>query len=168
MVSWPLKELLSFIVIFYHFFVNICKLLQKSSSLKLYRAKFDEDFVLRVQLRTTSGYRIFSLHWRPIGGLRLLSALWMGCCLFDIFPISILNFIIWRVDAIYCFNWIKQNTNITGADPVIIKRGVPNPGQRGGSSYLSPFKCIDRPKKGDSNPRNPPSGSANVSYHISS
>ena len=27
-----------------------------------------------------------------IGGLRLLPALWSGCCLFDIFPISILNF----------------------------------------------------------------------------
>ena len=33
-------------------------------------------------------------HWRPVGELLLLSVLWSGCCLFDTFPISILNFII--------------------------------------------------------------------------
>ena len=33
------------------------------------------------------------LHWRPIGGLWLLSVLWSGCCPFNIFPISILNLI---------------------------------------------------------------------------
>ena len=49
--------------------------------------------ILRRSLqRPTSGCRILSLHWRPVGGLRLLSALWSDCCLFDIFPISILNF----------------------------------------------------------------------------
>ena len=35
MVSWSLKELLPFIVIFYQFFVNLSHLLQKSSPLKL-------------------------------------------------------------------------------------------------------------------------------------
>ena len=35
MVSWPLKELLPFIVNFEQFFVNFCNLLQKSSPLKL-------------------------------------------------------------------------------------------------------------------------------------
>ena len=29
---------------------------------------------------------------RAIGGLWLLSAQWSGCCLFDIFPLSLLNF----------------------------------------------------------------------------
>ena len=53
---------------------------------------------------------------------------------------------------------------IAGADPAILKRGGPNPGQKkGGFNYMSPFKCIDRPKKGGFQPpRNPPppSGSA--------
>ena len=54
---------------------------------------------------------------------------------------------------------IKGKPWFTGANPAILKRGVPNPGEKGGgrcSNYMSPFKCIDRPKKGGSNPRNPP------------
>ena len=34
------------------------------------------------------------------------------------------------------------------ADPAILKKGVPTQDKRGGSNYMSPFKCIDRPKKG--------------------
>ena len=40
-----------------------------------------------------SGCGNFSLHWRPVGDLLLLFFLWSVCCLFDRFPISILNFI---------------------------------------------------------------------------
>ena len=39
------------------------------------------------------------MHWRPVGDLLLLFVLWSGCCLFDTFPISILNFIV------HCFSW---------------------------------------------------------------
>ena len=39
--------------------------------------------------------------WRPIGGLRLFSALWSCCCLFDIFPIYIYNFISWCSQFLY-------------------------------------------------------------------
>ena len=44
-------------------------------------------------LRTTSVCGIFSLRWRPVGSLQLLSALWLGCCHIDIFSFSIFNFI---------------------------------------------------------------------------
>ena len=45
---------------------------------------------------------------------------------------------------------------LSGADPDILKRGGPNPGQKGGSNYMSPFKCIDRPKNGGFQHPNPP------------
>ena len=48
---------------------------------------------LRGQLKDASGCGSFSLHWRPIVGFRLLSAQWSGCCRFDTFPISFLNFL---------------------------------------------------------------------------
>ena len=39
------------------------------------------------------GYGSFSLHCKPIVVLWLLSVLWLRFCLFDTFPISILNFL---------------------------------------------------------------------------
>ena len=50
-------------------------------------------YLFRGQLKDASGCGNFSLHWRPVGDLLLLSVLWSCCCLFDTFPISILNFI---------------------------------------------------------------------------
>ena len=50
-------------------------------------------YLLRGKLKDAFGCGNFSLHWRPVGDLLLLSVLWSGCCLFDIFPISILNFV---------------------------------------------------------------------------
>ena len=50
-------------------------------------------YLLRGQLKDSSGCWSFSLYWRPIGGFQLLSALWSGCCLFDTLPMFILNFI---------------------------------------------------------------------------
>ena len=47
--------------------------------------------LLRDQLKDIYGCGSFSLHWRPINGIWLLSALWSGCCRFDTFPISILS-----------------------------------------------------------------------------
>ena len=35
--------------------------------------------------------------YRPIGDLQMLSVVWSGCCLCDTFPISILNFISYKV-----------------------------------------------------------------------
>ena len=46
-----------------------------------------------VRLKDASGCGNFSLHWRPVGDPLLLFFIWAGCCLFDTFPISILNFI---------------------------------------------------------------------------
>ena len=54
---------------------------------------FTELAYIFVQLKDASGCGSFSLHWRPIADRLLLSVLWSGCCLFDTFPISILNFI---------------------------------------------------------------------------
>ena len=51
-----------------------------------------------LELKDASGC---SLHWKPIGDLLLLSVLWSGCCLFDTFPISILNFIMWLNNYIF-------------------------------------------------------------------
>ena len=47
--------------------------------------------IIRGQLKDASGCGSLSLHCRLIGGLRLLSFLWLGCSLFDTFPISIFN-----------------------------------------------------------------------------
>ena len=55
--------------------------------------KHSYTYLSRGQLKHVSGCGSFSLHLRPIDGLRLLSALWSGCFLFDTFPISIRNFI---------------------------------------------------------------------------
>ena len=50
------------------------------------------DSSIMTTLNDDSGCGSFSLHWRPIGDLLLLSVLLSGCCLFDTFPISIFNF----------------------------------------------------------------------------
>ena len=42
----------------------------------------------------------------------------------------------------------------SGADPAILKRGVPTQ-RKVGVNYMLSFKCIDRPKKGGSKPRTP-------------
>ena len=41
-----------------------------------------------------------------------------------------------------------MNYEHSGADPAILKNGVPHPGQKGSTNYMSPFKCIDRKKRG--------------------
>lgn len=51
-----------------------------------------KTFLFRGQLMPTSKYEIFSLLRRLISGFRLLSALYLGCVIFDISLISILNF----------------------------------------------------------------------------
>ena len=49
--------------------------------------------LFRGQLKEASGCGNFSLHWRPVGDLLLLSLLlWSGCWLFDTFPISSLTY----------------------------------------------------------------------------
>ena len=63
-------------------------------------------YLFRGKQKDSSRCASFSLHWRPIGGLRLLPALWFGCCLFDIFPISILNFITY-------IKWHQSKPNFT-------------------------------------------------------
>ena len=45
---------------------------------------------------------------------------------------------------------------VSGADPAILKRGFPTQSKRGGSNYMLPFKCIDRPKKRGVPPPEPP------------
>lgn len=42
-------------------------------------------------------FKIFNL--RLIGGLRLLSYLWSGCCLFYAFPVSVLVFIGLQIES---------------------------------------------------------------------
>ena len=65
-----------------------------------------------------SHYQKTSSCWRPIGGHRLLSALWFGWCLFVIFPISNLNFIFLFFKQ--SLNWdIKLKTNNSNAWPYI-------------------------------------------------
>ena len=73
--------------------------------------------------------REFSLHWRPFGCLRLLSALWSGGCRFDIFTISSLYFnnyvsdlILYSINGIYIFTLQIYNSQsmATRADLIYI------------------------------------------------
>ena len=77
----------SCIILNFSFLCTFWSLLWRSLSLKQY------IYLFRCQLKDASWCGNFSLHLRPVGDLLLLSALWSGCCLFDTFPISILNFI---------------------------------------------------------------------------
>lgn len=52
------------------------------------------NFSIAWQLKSpTSGYKTFTMRWRPIVGLWLLSARLSGCCHIDVSPIYILNFL---------------------------------------------------------------------------
>ena len=79
-------------------------------------------YLFRGQLKDGSGCGNFSLRCRPIGDLLLLSVLWLGYCVFQTFPISMLNFIFLRLNhdnycrfiivrwiPIFMGSWIQVN-----------------------------------------------------------
>ena len=43
------------------------------------------------------GAGLFALCWRPIGGFLMFIVLWWRCCLFDTFPVFILNFMTLKI-----------------------------------------------------------------------